>query len=278
MSKRLDVAYFTMEIGLKASIPTFAGGLGVLAADLMRSAADLKLNAACVTMCWQFGYLRQKLRNDGSQEYMDIAWNPDDELTLLPERVTVMVEGRSVAVGARVLELKSGSHSVPVYFLDTNLPENPQDLRDICKHLYGGDGRMRLMQEAVLGFGGVRMLRKLGYNDIKNFHLNEGHCAFVPLELLKERGFSDDADMAGRGMPASTAFATTLRHLPWRARKSSTILGASSKLAGVGVERRASSKVFRSVERMMQPPFQMRLTSGRSMFQLFALLASAIIA
>jgi starch phosphorylase len=208
MSKRLDVAYFTMEIGLKASIPTFAGGLGVLAADLMRSAADLKLNAACVTMCWQFGYLRQKLRNDGSQEYMDIAWNPDDELTLLPERVTVMVEGRSVAVGARVLELKSGSHSVPVYFLDTNLPENPQDLRDICKHLYGGDGRMRLMQEAVLGFGGVRMLRKLGYNDIKNFHLNEGHCAFVPLELLKERGFSDDA------VRASCAFTT---HTPLKA-------------------------------------------------------------
>src|SRR4051812_48802725 len=94
----LRVAYFTMEIGLQASIPTFAGGLGVLAADLMRSAADVGLSAACVTMCWQFGYLRQKLLPDGNQEYGNVSWDPSSQLTLLPERVKVWIAGHEVTV------------------------------------------------------------------------------------------------------------------------------------------------------------------------------------
>lgn len=195
MSKPLHVAYFTMEIGLKASIPTFAGGLGVLAADLMRSAADVGLDAACVTMCWQFGYLRQKLRGDGTQEYGNVTWDPEKELHLLPARVRVKIEGRDVTVAARVLELQGGdsAHVVPILFLDTNLPENLPDDRVITQQLYGGDQAMRIRQELVLGIGGVRMLRALGYEQIQYFHMNEGHCAFLTLELLRERGFADDA-------------------------------------------------------------------------------------
>ncbi len=192
MPKSLRTAYFTMEIGLKASIPTFAGGLGVLAADLMRAAADVQLDATCVTMCWQFGYLRQQLRPDGTQEYGNVTWNPEEQLRLLPQRVTVSIEGRDVTVAARMLELTGQTGGiVPVLFLDTNLPENDPAAREITRQLYGGDGAMRIRQELVLGIGGVRMLRALGYAHVKNFHLNEGHCAFLTLELLRERGFSD---------------------------------------------------------------------------------------
>lgn len=208
MPKKLSVAYFTMEIGLKGSIPTFAGGLGVLAADLMRSAADLGMSMACVTMCWQFGYLRQKIRDDGTQEYESVPWNPERELTLLPQRVKVSVEGHDLTVGVRLLELTGGGHVVPIYFLDTNLPENAPADREICKMLYGGDQAMRIRQEVVLGFGGVKMLRALGYPQVDHFHLNEGHCAFLTLELLRERGFNDDA------VRASCAFTT---HTPVKA-------------------------------------------------------------
>lgn len=210
MPKPLRVAYFTMEIGLKASIPTFAGGLGVLAADLMRSAADVGLDAACITMCWQFGYLRQRLRPDGSQEYGNVTWDPEKELKLLPARVKVWIEGRDVTVAARVLELKGGNsdHVVPILFLETNLPENSPEDRVITQQLYGGDQAMRIRQELVLGIGGVRMLRALGYAEIQYFHLNEGHCAFLTLELLRERNFSDES------VRASCAFTT---HTPVQA-------------------------------------------------------------
>ncbi len=193
MSKSLQVAYFSMEIGLTGRIPTFAGGLGVLAADLMRSATDLGVSGACVTMCWQYGYLHQEIAQDGSQKYMNVTWDPTTELKLLPERVTVEICKKPVTVGVRMLELRSSGHAIPIYFLDTNVPENTQEDRDICRRLYGGDGAMRLKQEIVLGIGGVRMLRALGYDHVANFHMNEGHCAFLTLELLKERGFKDEA-------------------------------------------------------------------------------------
>ncbi len=192
MKKPLTVAYFTMEIGLSGDIPTYAGGLGMLAADIMRSATDMKVPAACMTVCWQHGYMRQTIAADGTQKYEESTWDPKDKMTLLPERITVTVEGREVSVAAWEYPLKSGKHTVPVYFLDTNLPENTPADRDITKYLYGGDGFMRLKQELVLGIGGVRMLRKLGYSDIHTFHMNEGHAAFLTLELLKEREYKDE--------------------------------------------------------------------------------------
>ena len=188
----LTVAYFTMEIALEKEIPTFAGGLGVLAADIMRSTTDLQIPAACITICWQYGYLRQRIGLDGSQRYEEVQWNPDEFMKKVKEKVTVEIEGRSVTVGAWMYSLTNGSHTVPVYFLDTNLPENSPEDRKITEHLYGGNGGMRLKQEVVLGIGGVRMLRKLGYDDIGTFHMNEGHAAFLTLELLKERDYKDE--------------------------------------------------------------------------------------
>lgn len=204
----LSVAYFTMEIGLKSAIPTFAGGLGILAADLMRACADTGTNAACVTGCWRYGYLRQHLHEDGSQEYEDVTWNPEDELEHIAQTVTVQIEGRTVHVGAWKLTLQGIKGSVPILFLHTDIESNTPEDRDITKHLYGGDLSMRCKQEIVLGIGGVRMLRALGYDHIDHFHLNEGHCAFLTLELLRERDFNDDA------VRTSCAFTT---HTPVRA-------------------------------------------------------------
>lgn len=192
MPQPLTVAYFTMEIGLRSDMPTFAGGLGMLAADIMRSCADRKVPSCCVTMCWQHGYLRQHIRTDGTQEYADVQWNPADILRKVPQTVTVSIEGRTVHVGAWVLDLDHEGFVVPVYFLDTNLPENTIEDRSICNHLYGGDQAMRIRQEVVLGIGGVRMLRALGYSQIDTYHMNEGHAAFLTLELLREREYNDE--------------------------------------------------------------------------------------
>lgn len=203
MQRPLDVAYFSMEIGLSERLPTFAGGLGMLAADLMRSCADLGTAAACVTVRWQHGYQRQTLNGDGTVRHEEASWDPVAEgLTPLPEHVIVHIEGRAVHVGAWTLELKGDKGVVPVYFLDTDLPVNRPEDRDITRNLYGGDQAMRIKQEVVLGIGGVRMLRALGISDIGTYHMNEGHCAFLTLELLKERGFKDDA------VRASCAFTT----------------------------------------------------------------------
>lgn len=193
MPHPLDVAYFSMEIGLSERLPTFAGGLGMLAADLMRSCADLGTDAACLTVRWQHGYQKQTLNGDGTICHKETSWDPVAEgLSPLPEHVVVHVEGRPVHVGGWMLEIRGEKGIVPVYFLDTDLPVNRPEDRDITKNLYGGDQAMRIKQEIVLGIGGVRMLRALGIADVGTYHMNEGHCAFLTLELLKERGFKDD--------------------------------------------------------------------------------------
>lgn len=188
-----------MEIAAAEGIPTFAGGLGMLAGDLMKSCADMSVKAACISMCWKFGYLHQTINDNGTQNYEQVRWDPKKFLKKLPETIEVMIEGRPVNVGVWVLELaaqtgtgKESGHTVPVYFLDTDLPENDEAARGITEHLYGGDQAMRIRQELVLGIGGVKMLRALGHNDIGTFHMNEGHCAFLTLELLRERGFKDE--------------------------------------------------------------------------------------
>jgi len=186
----LKVAYFTMEIGLQSDIPTYAGGLGMLAADIMRSCADMSVSAACITIGWQHGYMRQKIRLDGTQDYEDITWDPSKYMKRLTEKVSVTIEGRSIAIGGWVYALKG----VPIIFLDTNLEENTPEDCAITEHLYGGDGGMRIKQELVLGIGGVRMLRAMGYGteDIGTYHMNEGHAAFLTLELLRERDYKDE--------------------------------------------------------------------------------------
>lgn len=208
MPKQLRVGYFTMEIGLKSEMPTYAGGLGMLAGDIMRSCSDMGVSAACVTMCWQHGYMKQEIHTDGSQTYSDRNWNPEDHMRRVEQTVTVQAEGRDITVGAWEYSLVGLQGTVPVYFLDTNLECNSPDDRTITKYLYGGDGAMRLKQEVVLGIGGVRMLRALGYDNVGTYHMNEGHAAFLTLELLRERDFNDAA------VRPNCAFAT---HTPVKA-------------------------------------------------------------
>ncbi|MDO9509063.1 MAG: alpha-glucan family phosphorylase, partial [Thermovirgaceae bacterium] len=183
------VAYFSMEIGLKGSIPTYAGGLGILAGDILKSAADLGVPVVGVTLLYRKGYFRQSFE-DCVQIVNPVEWDPEKDLTLLPNEVTVMIESRQVKVRAWCYEIKGrDEYTVPVYFLDTDVEGNSHEDRKLTWHLYGGDQRYRLCQEIILGSGGLRMIRDLGYSNIDNYHLNEGHAAFLALELIREMGY-----------------------------------------------------------------------------------------
>jgi starch phosphorylase len=189
-SKR-EIAYFTMEVGLENDIPSYSGGLGVLAGDTLRSAADLGIPMVCITLFHQFGYFHQGLDADGRQIETDVRWHPELKLKQLPNEVELKIENRRVHVRVWEYEIvgKYG-YVVPVYFLDVNVPENSEADRQLNKHLYGGDQYTRLCQEIILGIGGVRMLRDLGYRNIRNYHLNEGHASLLALELIRESGYS----------------------------------------------------------------------------------------
>jgi starch phosphorylase len=193
-----SIAYFTMEIALEPAIPTYSGGLGVLAGDTIRSAADLKVPMVAVCLLHRRGYFYQRLDAYGNQQEEPVAWDIQDFLTELPERAAVNLEGRTVGLRAWKYEVMGVSgFVVPVYLLDADLPENSDWDRRLTDRLYGGDEWYRLCQEVILGIGGVRMLRALGYRDLKRFHLNEGHAAFLTLELLHEEAARAGHDTIG---------------------------------------------------------------------------------
>jgi starch phosphorylase len=182
------IAYFSMEVGLDAAIPTYSGGLGVLAGDTLRAAADLKLPLVGVTLLHRKGYFRQRLDADGTQSESACDWAPEAVLEPLDAVVSLVIEGRTVYIRAwryRVLGVSGGT--VPLYFLDTDLPENSPEDRTLTDHLYGGDLRYRLCQEVVLGLGGFAMLPALGYRNILTYHMNEGHSSLLALGLLEQR-------------------------------------------------------------------------------------------
>lgn len=180
------VAYFSLEIGLEAHIPTYSGGLGVLAGDTLRAAADLGMPHVGVTLLYRDGYFKQRLGPGGMQIEEPTKWEPEKFLQEMPQRVHVPIEGRTVIVRAyRLILTGVGGRHVPIYYLDTDLPENtPQD-RQITRALYAGDTDHRIKQEAVLGIAGRRMLRALTH-DVATFHMNEGHACFLIIELVSE--------------------------------------------------------------------------------------------
>jgi starch phosphorylase len=181
------VAYFSMEIALEPAIPTYSGGLGVLAGDTIRSFADLGVRAAAVTLLHRKGYFRQRLDEKGAQTEEAVDWPVVARLEALAPRVEVEIEGRKVLIRAWRYPVEGEAGAVvPVYLLDTDLPQNAPDDRRLTDTLYGGDNTYRFRQEVVLGIGGVKMLRALGYDDLDRFHLNEGHAALAALELLRE--------------------------------------------------------------------------------------------
>ncbi len=185
LTKESKIAYFSMEIGIQNDIPTYSGGLGVLAGDTIRTGADLKLPMVAVTLLCKKGYFRQQLDNHGKQTEHPVQWNPANYMTLLPVRVTVQIEEREVLIQAWQYNQKSltGGH-IPIFFLDTDIEGNTAEDRKITSFLYGGDLAYRLKQEVVLGIGGVRILHDLGF-EIKKYHMNEGHSSLLTIELLK---------------------------------------------------------------------------------------------
>jgi starch phosphorylase len=180
------VAYFSMEIGVKPEIPTYSGGLGILAGDTLRSAADLGVPMVGVTLLHRQGYFRQHLDAGGNQTESQDRWNPEDLLQPLKVRASVTIEDRQAQVRAWRYDIMGFSgHRVPIYFLDTALPENSPWDQTLTDYLYGGDHHYRLCQEVVLGMGGMAILTALGITDQVTYHMNEGHSALLALSLLE---------------------------------------------------------------------------------------------
>lgn len=192
------VAYFCAEYGVHNSLPVYSGGLGVLAGDHLKSASDLSLPLVAVGLLYRKGYFRQSLSLEGWQEESYVDTEPAElplHLVQNDDGTAVMVEVliRNRRVRAQVWRADVGR--VALYLLDTNIPENEETDRWVTGHLYGGDRETRIVQEMLLGIGGVRFLRKLGI-DPHVYHLNEGHSAFLTIELARELIQSDRLSFA----------------------------------------------------------------------------------
>ena len=198
------VAYFSMEIALESSLPTYSGGLGVLAGDMLLSAADLGMPLVAVTMVHRHGYFVQRIDANGRQHELPDSWHPEERLAFAPKTVVIQIEGRDVRVGAWIYDVVGVSGKiVPTYLLDTDLDGNAPEDRALVGSLYGGDSKYRLAQEMVLGYGGYALLEALGIaDDIATFHMNEGHSALLVAAAVearaRERGERDvtEADLA----------------------------------------------------------------------------------
>jgi starch phosphorylase len=209
------VAYFSMEIGVLAEMPTYAGGLGVLAGDTLRSAADIGVSMVGVTLLHRKGYFHQRLDAAGRQAESPEQWNVQQFLDEQPQRTTVTIEGRPVHLRCWRYVVKGAEGEVPIYFMDSDLPENADGDRTFTDVLYGGDERYRLCQEIVLGIGGVRMLHELGYRQIERFHMNEGHSSLLVMELLREQACaSGRADVAPEDVAAVRRRCVFTTHTP----------------------------------------------------------------
>ncbi len=190
------VAYVSMEIAVSSHVATYGGGLGVLAGDVVRAAADAGYPMAGVTLLYRDGYFRQHLDASGTQYEEPQSWRPDTALEQLEQVITISISGRPVHAGVwRYTVTGVDGHHVPVYFLDTDRPENDDAARGLTRALYGGDARYRLEQETLLGLGTVAVLRALGHDRVATYHMNEGHSALLVLALLEE------ARAAAHGLP-----------------------------------------------------------------------------
>lgn len=216
-TQRPRIAYFSMEIALRNDIPTYSGGLGVLAGDTLRAAADLDLPLVAVSLVSRKGYFRQELDPQGRQLEREDPWEPARWASTLQAKVTIPLEGRRIWVGGwlYVLESHMGGKQ-PVILLDTDLPENEAGDREITNYLYGGDTTYRLKQEIVLGIGGVRMLNALGFS-VHQYHMNEGHSALLTLELLIRYAYAADDVRPGElpyDVPRVRALCNFTTHTP----------------------------------------------------------------
>lgn len=179
------IAYFSLEIAIAPEIPTYSGGLGVLAGDTIKSFADSNVPAVAVTLLYEKGYFHQEIDGEGNQKEVPVEWDKSRFMKLLPNKVNIRLEGRDILLQAWVYEVKGETGKVvPVIFLDSDVDTNNEEDKQITSYLYGGDRRYRLLQEALLGIGGTRMLQSLGHVEIEKYHMNEGHAALLTLELM----------------------------------------------------------------------------------------------
>jgi len=190
------IAYFSMEIALSKSLPTYSGGLGMLAGDTLRSAADTGCPLVAVSLVHRHGYFKQHLDAQGQQTETDVIWSPENTLPQAGHTLTLNIQGRDLKVRAwRFDVVGCTGHIIPVFLLDTDIEGNIPYDRSLTDHLYGGDTYYRLCQEAVLGLGGIHMLHALGMQP-EVCHMNEGHAALLSVGLLEDRV---------HGQPLSTA-------------------------------------------------------------------------
>ncbi|MBU4377457.1 MAG: alpha-glucan family phosphorylase [Candidatus Omnitrophica bacterium] len=195
--EKRKIAYFTMEVGLDPKMATYSGGLGILAGDTLKSCADLGVPLIAVTLLNEKGYFAQKLDEEGNQAETPVEWSKEEFLTLLPEKTSVYIESREVKIQVWEYVIRGASGgTVPVYFLDTNLPENTEYDRTLTSFLYGGDQWYRLCQEIILGIGGLRAIEAIGYKNIEKYHMNEGHASLLALELLEKTKKTGETDIS----------------------------------------------------------------------------------
>tara|TARA_B000000609_G_C24176428_1_gene354358 strand:+ start:515 stop:2182 length:1668 start_codon:yes stop_codon:yes gene_type:complete len=190
-SENINIAYFSAEIGISSDLPTYSGGLGVLAGDHIRAAADLKTPMCAITLLYREGYYRQHLDEKGSQSETYPQFDPHPLLEKLDIEFSVKLRDRNILVHAYKLDyIGISGHIIPIYFLDTFVKQNHEDDQIISLRLYSGDKNHRILQESILGFGGVKLLDSLKYQNIHTYHMNEGHCSFLTLALREK--FNDD--------------------------------------------------------------------------------------
>ena len=167
-----QIAYFSAEIGISSNLPTYSGGLGVLAGDHIKSAADLGINMVAISLLYKEGYFKQIIDQEGKQKEVYPKFIPEPLLTKLDHIFSIKLNGKKVFIKACVYKHKSISgNSIPIYFLDTDIPENDNETREITLRLYSGDKKHRILQEAVLGYGGMKLLDILFEDKIAKYHM-----------------------------------------------------------------------------------------------------------
>ena len=185
--KNHQIAYFSAEIGISSNLPTYSGGLGVLAGDHIKSAADLKINMVAISLLYKEGYFKQIIDQEGKQREVYPKFVPEPILSEFSHIFSINLNGKEIFIKACVYNHQSiNGFTVPIYFLDTDISENDDETRGITLRLYSGDNRHRILQESILGYGGMKLLEILNQTNIKKYHMNEGHCSFIVLDLLKK--------------------------------------------------------------------------------------------
>jgi len=223
------VAYFSMEVGLRPEIHSYSGGLGILAGDTLKSFADLNVPAVGVTLLYAKGYFHQEIDTEGNQIEVPVEWNPADFMTLLKDKVTIEIEGRTVLIQAWVYPVEGiTGHMVPVLFLDTNIGTNSPEDREISAYLYGDDERYRLKQEVVLGIGGAQMLQILDHDNLEAYHMNEGHAALLTLDLMDR--YQQDLEKVKELCVFTTHTPVPAGHYTFDVKMAQTVLGDKFQL------------------------------------------------